>query len=143
MKLSTALRNALLSGSSLKAALAGGELRIYSGPVPAAADDAIGSAVLLSTIKNGSAGINFDAAAAGGVLGKAPAETWSGVNVAGGAASFFRHVLSADAGALSTTAPRIQGTVAVAGADLNLTSVALSSGATQTVDFYSVAMPAG
>lgn len=143
MKLSTGLRNALLSGSSLKAALAGGELRIYSGTVPATADDPIGSATLLSTIKNGSAGINFDAAAASGVLNKDPSETWSGVNAASGAATFFRHVLSADSGASSTSAVRIQGTVAVAGADLNLTSAALTSGATQTIDFYSVAMPAG
>lgn len=143
MKLSTGLRNSILSTGSLKAALAGGELRIYSGAVPADADASIGAAVLLSTIKNGSSGINFDAAAVAGVLNKAPGETWSGVNAASGAASFFRHVLAADSGALSTTAVRIQGTVAVAGADMNLTSVALSSGATQTVDFYSVAMPAG
>ena len=111
--------------------------------MPATADDPIGSATLLTTIKNGSAGINFAAGAASGVLNKDASETWSGVNAASGAASFFRHVLAADTGLSSTSAARIQGTVAVAGADLNLTSVALTSGATQTVDFYSVAMPAG
>lgn len=143
MKVSTGLRNAMLASSSIKAALDGGEIRIYGGPVPADADAAIGAATLLVTIKNAGAGINFDSAAALGVLAKDPAETWSGVNVATDAATFYRHVLSADTGALSTSALRLQGTVAVAGADLNLTSVALTSGATQTIDFYSVAMPAG
>lgn len=143
MKISTGLRNALLSGGSLKATLAGGEIRIYSGTVPADADASIGSATLLVTIKNGGSGINFAASAAAGVLNKASGETWSGTNAATGTASFFRHVLSADDGSASTTASRIQGTAAVAGADLNLTSVSLTSGATQTIDFYSVALPAG
>lgn len=143
MKLSTALRNYILSSGSLKAALAGGEIRIYAGTVPTTADDSIGSATLLVTIKNAGAGINFDTTAAAGILAKAPGETWSGVNAATGTAAFFRHVLSADTGASSTTAVRIQGTCAVAGADINLTSVALTSGATQTIDAYSVAQPAG
>lgn len=142
MKLSTGLRNAMLSGGSLKASLDGGEIRIYSGTVPADADASIGSATLLCTIKNGGSGITFGAAAAG-VLPKASGETWSGTNAATGTASFFRHVLSADDGSSSSSAVRIQGTVAAAGADLNLTSVSLTSGAPQTVDFYSVAMPAG
>lgn len=141
MKLSTGLRNALLSGGSLKATLDGGEIRIYSGTVPADADAAIGGATLLVTIKNGGSGITF-ATASGGVMQKAGGETWSGTNAATGTASFYRHVLSADDGSSSTSAVRIQGTVAVAGADMNLTSVALSSGATQTLNFYSIAMPA-
>lgn len=140
-KISTGLRNAMLATGSLKGALDGGEIRIYAGTVPADADAAIGGATLLVTIKNGGSGINFDSAAAAGVLVKAPAETWSGVNGASGTASFYRHVLSADTGTSSTTAPRIQGTCAVAGAEMNLTSVALTSGATQTLDFYSVALP--
>lgn len=142
MKISTGLRNAVLSTGSLKSALDGGEIRIYAGTEPASADDAIGGATLLVTIKNAGAGINFDSAAAGGVLEKAPAEVWNGVNAASGTAVFYRHVLGADTGALSTTAVRMQGNCAVAGADLNLTSVSLTSGATQTIDFYSVAFPA-
>lgn len=140
--LSTGLRNALLGSASLKSSLDGGEIRIYAGTVPADADAAIGAATLLVTIKNGGSGINFDSAATGGVLLKAPAETWSGTNAASGTASFFRHVVAADTGASSTTALRIQGLCAVAGADINLTSVALTSGATQTLDFYSVSLPA-
>ncbi|WPG35304.1 hypothetical protein [Variovorax sp. EBFNA2] len=143
MKLSTGLRNGLLSGGSLKSLLDGGEIRIYDTvAVPASADDAIGGATLLVVIKNGGSGITF-AAAAGGVMQKAPGEVWSGVNAATGNALFYRHVLSADDGSASTAAVRIQGSVGLAGADMNLSSVALTGGATQSLNFYSVAMPAG
>lgn len=142
MKISTGLRNHVLASGSLKSALDGGEIRIYAGAAPASADDAIGAATLLVTIKDAGAGINFDSAAAAGVIEKDPSETWNGVNAASGTASFYRHVLAADTGALSTTALRMQGDCGVAGADLNLTSVSLTSGATQTIDFYSVAFPA-
>jgi len=143
MKLSTGLRDGLLSGDSLKALLDGGEIRIYdTTTIPASADDAISGATLLVTIKNAGSGITF-AAAAGGVMQKAAAEVWSGVNAATGTAKFYRHVLSADDGTASSSAVRIQGTVGLAGADMNLSSVALTSGATQSLNFYSVAMPAG
>ncbi len=142
MKLSTGMRNALLSGGSLKATLDGGEIRIYSGTVPADADASIGGATLLVTIKNGGSGITFGSAS-GGVIQKAGGETWSGTNAATGTASFYRHVLSADDGTSSSSAARLQGTVGVAGADMNLSSVSLTSGATQTLNFYSVTVPAG
>lgn len=143
IKSSTGLRNGVLATGSVKSQLDGGEIRIYSGTPPAAADDAIGAAILLCTITNNStgAGLNFDTAAAGGVLVKAPAEVWSGVNVASGVASFYRFVTKADNSSLSTTLPRVQGSVGVAGAALNLSSNTLTSGATQTVDYYSLAMP--
>lgn len=143
MKLSTGLRNGMLASNSLKSLLASGEIRIYAGTVPADADASIGSATLLCTVKNGGSGINFASAATAGVLPKASGETWSGTNVATGVATFFRHVLAADDGSASSSAVRIQGTVAVAGADLNLTSVSLVSGAPQAIDYYSVAQPAG
>ena len=143
IQVSTALRNAMLASASLKSTLdAGSNIMIYSGTPPANADAALSGNTLLCTISVSGSGIHFDTAvASAGVLAKAPAETWSGTNVATGTATFYRHQLTADAGALSTTAPRIQGTIAVAGADMNLTSVGLTSGATQGIDFYSVALP--
>ena len=141
MKRSLGLRNYLLDTGSLKAALAGGEIRIYSGTIPADANAAIGGATLLCTLKNAGAGINFDASAAGGVLSKDPGETWTGTNVAGGVATFFRHVLSADTGASSTTDRRIQGTIATAGADMVLGNTTLTNGAVQSMPNYSVAAP--
>lgn len=143
LKTSTGLRNKILDTGSLRATLSLGAIRIYSGAVPATADAALGTAVLLTTISNNSTatGLTFDAAASGGILSKAPAEVWSGLNVAGGVASFYRHAAPADTGALSTTEARIQGTCAVAGADMNLTNTTLANGATHTVDFYQVNLP--
>lgn len=143
IKSSTGLRNALLATSSFKALFdAGSEIRIYAGAVPADADAAIGSATLLVTIKNGTNGITFDSAAANGVLTKNPSETWSGTCVATGTPTFYRHVLTGDADGASTTAPRYQGSVGVAGADMNLTAATLTSGATQNLDYHAVALPA-
>ena len=76
-----------------------------------------------------------------GVASKPTGEVWSGVNVAAGPASFYRHVAPGDDGTLSTTQARVQGRIATAGADMNFTSTALVSGATQTVDFYTLALP--
>ena len=143
LKVSTGLRNELLSGDSLKGLLDLGFIKIYAGTVPADADAALGAATLLCTISVNSTGtgISFDTAAAGGTLAKAPAQVWSGVNVAAGTATFYRHVASTDTGAASSTEVRIQGAVAVAGAEMNLSSVALTNGATQTLDYYTVTLP--
>lgn len=143
IKLSTGLRNSLLSGASLKATFdVGSEIRIYAGTEPASANDSIGSATLLVKIKNGSNGITFDSAASDGVLVKNPGETWGGNVVATGTATFYRHVLTADADDASTSAPRYQGSVAAAGADMNLSSSALVTGAPQSLDYHAVAIPA-
>lgn len=139
---STGLRNILLGSGSLKSTFdAGSEIRVYAGPMPADADASIGAAVLLVPIKNGANGITFDSAPVAGVLVKNPSETWSGTNVAGGVPSFYRHVLTADDGSASTSAPRYQGTVGVAGADMNLTSSSLASGATQGLPYHAVSLP--
>jgi hypothetical protein len=143
---STGLRSKMLDTSPLKTLLAAGFIKIYAGTIPATADADIGAATLLATIySNGSsAGINFDTAAAAGVLAKAPGETWdnhTSGNVASGTATFYRHVPASNTTTLSTTEARIQGIVGVAGADLNLTSTTLSSGATQIIDYYSVSLP--
>ena len=80
-------------------------------------------------------------AAVGDTLSKAPGEVWSGVNTATGTATFYRHVAAGDDGTLSTSAPRLQGEVGTAGKELNLSSINLTSGATQTIDYYSVTQP--
>lgn len=142
-KFSTGLRNTMLATGSMKTALANGFFDIYAGAAPATADDAVGAATKLCRISLNStgSGINFDAAAAAGVLAKAPAEVWSGVNLATGTATWFRHVGAADDGLASTTQPRVQGTIATAGADYNVSNTGLTSGATQTIDGYSIALP--
>lgn len=143
MKLSTGLRNHLLVTGALKSALDGGLIKIYSGAEPATADAAV-TGTLLCTISNNSTGtgITFEDDPVDGVLSKKSSEVWSGVNAATGTSGYFRHVASGDDGTSSTSQKRIQGSVAVAGADLNLSAVGLTSGATQTIDYYNVALPA-
>jgi hypothetical protein len=142
MKLSTGLRNKMLDTGSLKSIFAAGFIKIYSGSAPADADAAVTGTLLCTiSISSGGTGINFAASAASGVLQKNGSEVWSGVNAATGTAGYFRHVAAGDTGASSTTEARIQGSVATAGGELNLTSVSLTSGATQTIDFYSIALP--
>lgn len=142
MILSTGLRNKLMDTGSLKSILAGGLIKIYSGTPPATAD-AAATGTLLCTVSNNSTGtgINFDTTAASGIISKAPGETWSGVNAASGTATYFRHVAAGDDGSASTTQARIQGVISTVAADMNLSSTALVSGATQTVDYYSVTIP--
>lgn len=141
IKLSTGARTKLLDTGSMSDIFSGGVIKIYTGPVPASADDAV-SGTLLCTVSLNSTGtgITFDAAT-DGVLPKAAAEVWSGTNVAGGVARYFRHVAPGDTGALSTTQARIQGTIGVAGDDMNFSSTTLANGATQTIDYYNVVMP--
>jgi hypothetical protein len=146
LQASTGLRNAMLSGVGLKDALDGGKILVYAGTKPASADAAIGAAVLLVTITIGGVGtgINFDTAAAGGAINKAPLETWKGTNVADGAAVFYRHVAAGDDGTLSASAMRLQGNVGSSGSDLNLTAgTGLTTGIETPVDSYSVELPAG
>lgn len=145
LKISTGLRNKMLDNNSLKATLAGGFVKIYSGTVPADADTAIaGGNTLLCTVSVNSTGtgVTFATAASNGVLLKNASEVWSGVNAASGTATFYRHVTASDTGASSTTEARIQGTIGLAGTDMVLTSTTLSSGATQTLDYYAVNLPA-
>lgn len=138
IKMSTGLRNELLSGDSLKAIFdAGSEIRIYGGAVPASADAAIGAATLLVVIrKDGTDDITFDTAAVNGILTKNPTEVWEGDWLDDGTATFYRHVLTADDDAASTSAPRYQGTVAIVGADMNLSIITNVAGAPQKLDYH-------
>ena len=141
MKVSTGLRSQMLDTAPLKTIMALGFLKLYGGAIPSDADAAAtGTLITTISVNSTGTGISFDAAASGGVLAKA-AEVWSGVNGSSTAVTYFRHVAVGDDGTLSTTQPRIQGTVGTAGADLNISSTSLVSGATQTIDFYNVALP--
>jgi len=144
LKISTGLRNALLITGSFKALMDTCTLKIYSGAEPATANAALSGNTLLCEIfkdNDGATTLTFDSAAADGVLQKNPAEVWEGTVAAGGTSTFYRLELAADTQGLSTTEKRVQGAVAVAGAELNLTSISLLLGASQKIDFYSIAIP--
>lgn len=144
LKLSTGLREGILVTGSVKGRLDGKVLKLFSGAVPATADAAIGAAVLLCTVTNDATAtaLTFSGTPVNAVLFKDPSEIWRGVNAASGNASFYRLEDAADVGDASTTEERVQGTVSAGGGgDLNLSSIALVSGASQNIDFYSLELP--
>lgn len=144
LSLSTGLRNGILDSNALDALLDAGEIRIFSGSAPSTPDDTE-TGTLLVTI-NGSTGSGFDCrfqnTASSGTLSK-QTNTWDGVAVATGTAGYFRYCAStSDAGGTSTTEIRIQGAVASSGAELNMSSTSITSGATTTIDTFDITIPA-
>ena len=141
LKTSSGLRTKMLGTQSLRDALSLGNIKIYSGPAPGSAD-AAATGTLLCTITNNSTatGVTLDVPT-GGAIQKTAAEIWSGVNTATGTAGYYRHCAPGDTAGVSTTEARVQGDIATSGAELNLSSVTLSNGATQTLDFYSITLP--
>jgi len=144
IRTSTGLRNKILDTGSLKARLALGFIKIYSGTEPATGDAAV-TGTLLCTISldGGATGLSLAAAASAGVIAKA-AEVWSGPIAATGTAGYYRFSAAGDDGTASATQERIQGSVALAGGDLNLSSVSLVANTAtnaQVIDYYVVTLP--
>lgn len=148
---SGALNSMLKASGGLKSAFANGVIYLYSGPQPTDADSAVQGTLLAKiTVSSGSFsfgtstnGLNFDAPTLG-VISKAAAETWSGSAIATGTIGWFRMMGNAsDALGSSTTLPRIDGSVAVSGGDLNFPSVTVtSSPATPlTIDTFQITLP--
>lgn len=144
---STGLRNKILDSVSVKSALANGFIHVYASTlanIPTTADQAIDPAkhtLLMTVYGDGiAAGLNLGTAN-GAAIGKAAGETWAGTVLASGNAAFFRYVAPGDTGAASTTEPRYQGGVGVAGAELNISTLALVAGNTQAVNFVAISIP--
>lgn len=140
-----------LVGGSLRDIFKDGVLRIYSGSQPASADAAFGATLLCSislasgTFTPGAVtnGLEFGAAS-GGAISK-ESGVWSGTNAATGTAGWFRLMANAtDASGLDSSYlyPRIDGSIGTSGADLNLGSTSLTSGATLTIDTFTITLPA-
>lgn len=123
MALNTQISNAAASAAcnALAALLNGGTLNVYAGSQPANANTAITGQTLLATL-------SFNATAfASAVNGVATANAiTSATAVATGTASFFRCEQSGGAVVYD-------GTIGTSGANLNLNSTAISSGATVAV----------
>jgi hypothetical protein len=131
----------MLDTSPFKTLLDASRVKIYSGVAPSSADDAEGTLLVSIGSDAGDTHCHFLAAAVSGVLSKA-ADIWSGVAGATGTASYFRLVVNTDTGVLSTTEIRLQGTVGTSGADINMSTVSIQSGATQTIDTWDLTQPA-
>ncbi len=141
LKLSTGLRDGMLDTSPFKTLLDASRVKIYSGAPPATADAAEGTLLVSIGSAHADTHCHFLAAAVSGVLSK-DANVWSGVAAGTGTATYFRLVVNTDTGVLSTTEIRMQGTVGTTGADINMSSVSIVSGATQTIDTFDLTMPA-
>lgn len=164
-KISVALANGLLQGSSVKEQLDGGFIYVFAGPVPADADaalDMVGQHTQLLKIAAdavpvdaGVTGLTLAATAINGSIVKAAGETWQGkINFDGKdaasagtaplVATFFRHCAAADTGrgVGGGATPRIQGTVAAQGADANMAVSMFDNGANVSgLASYEVRMP--
>jgi len=86
------------------------------------------------------AGLQWGAPSAG-TVSKSGVWSFNGANA--GTAGWFRIKASAaDADGASTTAVRLDGSVAVSGADMNLSNTVIAIGAPTTIDSLTVTMPA-
>lgn len=140
---------ACAKGGSLKDIMKDGVIKVYSGAQPTSADDAISGTLLITfTVSSGAFvegafgnGLEFENSPTDGIIEKSASEVWSGVAVATGTAGWFRFVgNAADAGALSTTLPRIDGSVGVSGADMNFGTTSIVTGRTYTLDTFSLTL---
>lgn len=146
-KLSTGICNQLLSpgGASIGDILHLGFLRLFSGAAPATADAAeTGTLITIMSNNSTGTGLTFEAAAVLGVLAKKISEVWSGLNLAGGTVTWFRFVAVGDTGAISTTQPRIQGTIGTGGAvDFVIATPLFVNGATFTDSSFTISLAPG
>jgi len=148
LRLSTALRNNLAGTTGFAATFANGIIEIRTGAQPVNAD-AAATGTLLGTVTLNSAaftpgtatnGLTFSAAADGAV---SKSGVWSFNGIADGTAGWFRLKGNAlDNDASSTTLPRVDGSIAVSGADMNLSNVAITVGAPSTIDAFTWTQPA-
>jgi len=149
IELSTGLRNGMLNATGMKEAFANGVLYLYSGPQPANADAAVTGTLLGIVSKNagafsfgvGTNGLNL-AAPAAGVVAK-DADNWQTIGIANGTIGWFRLMGNpVDSLGVSTALPRMDGSVAISGADMNFANIAMVIGAPLTIDTFAYTFPA-
>ena len=148
VRLSTGLRTNLAGTTGFAATFANGVIEIRTGSQPVSADSAA-SGVLLGTVTLNSGAFTPDspgngltfAAAAGGAVSKSG--VWSFNGVEAGTAGWFRLKGNAvDTGGASSTLPRLDGSVATSGADLNLSNISIAVAAPNTIDSFVWTQPA-
>lgn len=138
-------------GGSLRDILKDGVIEIRTLAQPAGADSATTGTLLGTITLDGGAvtpgafanGLEFDDAA-DAMIDKPSGSTWKFTAVATGTAGHFRHKGNAeDTDAISTTLPRMDGSIGLFGssADMKMTTVSIETGKTYTVDEYSLVMP--
>jgi hypothetical protein len=138
-------------GGSLRDILKDGIIEIRTLSQAASADSAeVGTLLGTITLSGGSftpgafaSGLEFDDPSAA-TMGKPSASEWKFTAVATGTAGHFRHKGNAeDTGALSTTLPRMDGSIGLSGSgrDMTMTTTSIESGKTYTTDSFDLVMP--
>ena len=148
VRLSTQLRTNLAGSAGFAATFANGIIEIRTGSQPATADAAATGTLLGTVTLNSGAftpgtatnGLTFAAAATGAV---SKSGVWSFNGVAAGTAGWFRLKANAlDNDTLSTTLPRLDGSIATSGADMNLSNITIAIAVPTTVDSFTWTQPA-
>lgn len=150
IRLSTGARTAMAgTGGGFATIFANGVIEVYTGAQPSSAD-AAPTGTLLGTVTKASGaftpgsatnGLTFAAAAAGAVTKST--DVWSMLGIAAGTAGWFRLKANAvDAGGVSTSAIRMDGSVASVGGDATLSNLSITVGGPVTVDSFSFSIPA-
>jgi len=152
LRLNDALINEVMRSAHLISAMGPtGFLLILSGAQPADANVvATGTHLATIAVSDGATGVTLEAAAAVGAVQKAAAETWSGAGIAAGVAGWFRFssLVTDKAGtiasalAASTTVARLDGAIAASGAELNTSNTNIVVSALQTINTFTLTLPA-
>lgn len=137
------------NGGSISDLFRNSVLDIYSGSQPANADAAETGTKLVSitlssgafTGGNATNGLNFDISTDGRLV-KDVDEVWSGLGLAAGTAGWFRFYANPYTTGSSTSAVRLDGSVATSGGQLNISNTAITIGGTTTIDSATSTMPA-
>lgn len=146
---SDGLFTATVSGAVVTVKPRPGAGAAYNGVSFATTVTTLTATVGAATMSGGASAVNglvFDEPAAGSV-GKPATAVWSFVGLASGTAAWFRLVGSVeDPGTAVTGAPyypRMDGSIASSGSDLNLSNLTIAVGTPATIDSVSFTQPAG
>lgn len=149
LRLSTGMRNRMAGQDGFSAIFEAGIIEVYTGAQPATADAAPTGTMLGVVTTNGGPFTPGDAT--NGLLWAAPAnagvnkaaDLWRFTGLTTGTAGWFRLKGNAlDAGGVSTLAPRMDGSIATSGADLNLSNTSVALGSPNTIDVFQLTLPA-
>lgn len=137
-----------ITGGSLADIFKNGVLKVYSGTQPTTANAAATGTLLATFTNNHGAftpgnpanGLRFGTSSSG-VIAKDANQVWQAIAVSSGTAGWFRlYANAADAGLLSTELPRIDGAIGTSGQQLNMSSTSITSGATYTIDTFTITL---
>lgn len=145
LRLSTGLCTALAQAFADE--FANGIIEIRTGTQPATTNSAsTGTLLGIVTLNSGAFtpgtstnGLTFATADSGSVN---KSGVWSFVGIAAGTAGHFRLKANAvDDGSASTSLPRLDGSIATSGANMNLSNISITVGAPCTIDSFTWVQP--